>query len=99
MSNLRFSNAAVHNIALLLATDVEPQEIARSSHCHFKTVYRIKQDVDLFAEAWPAPLVVMCRPRRVTAQALEGLLDWLLDHPPAPPLLVPLPLLTELHLL
>jgi transposase len=80
MSKLRFSKAAVDNMALLLATDVEPREIARQFHCHFTTVYRIQQNVDLFGEARPAPLVVMGRPRKITAEALEGLLDWLLDN-------------------
>jgi DNA invertase Pin-like site-specific DNA recombinase len=50
MSNLRFPKAAFDNMALLLATEVEPREIARSFHCHFKTVYRIKENVDLFRE-------------------------------------------------
>jgi hypothetical protein len=62
MSHLRFSKAAFDNMALLLATDVELREIARSFHCHFETGYRIKQNVDLFREARSAPLVIMGKP-------------------------------------
>jgi hypothetical protein len=62
MSNLRFSKAAVENMALLLATKVEPREIARIYRCHAATVYRIKQNVELFKDPRPAPLVVIGRP-------------------------------------
>jgi transposase len=80
MSNLRFSRPAVENMALLLATNVEPREIAQTYRCHATTVYRIKQNVDLFGEARPAPVSVQGRPRKITAEALEGLLDWVLDN-------------------
>jgi hypothetical protein len=49
-------------MALLLATNVEPQEIAQTYHCHATTVYRIKQNVDIFGEARPAPVLVQSRP-------------------------------------
>jgi transposase len=80
MSNLRFSKAAANNMALLLASDVKPREIAQSYRCHAATVCRIKQNVDLFGEARPAPLAVSGRLRKITAEALEGLLDWVLDN-------------------
>jgi transposase len=80
MSNLRFSKAAVENMALLLASDVKPREIAQSYRCHATTVLRIKHNVDLFGEARPAPPGVIGRPRKITAEALEGLLDWVLDN-------------------
>jgi hypothetical protein len=38
-------------MALLLANDVEPREIAQSFYCHFITVYGIEQNIDLFREA------------------------------------------------
>jgi transposase len=80
MSNLRFSKAAADNMALLLASDVKPREIAQSYRCHAATVYRIKKNVDLFGEARPAPLAVTGRPRKITAEVLEGLLDWVLNN-------------------
>jgi hypothetical protein len=49
-------------MALLLATNVERQEIAQTYHCHTTTVYRIKQNVDIFGEARPAPVLVQSRP-------------------------------------
>jgi hypothetical protein len=70
MSKLHFSKAAVDNMALLLAIDVELHEIVRQFHCHFTTVYRIHQNVDLFREARPAPLVVIVRPRKITTEVL-----------------------------
>jgi transposase len=71
MSKLRFSR---------VAADAEPHEIARAFHCHYTTVYRIQKNVNLFGEAKPAPISVMGRPRKITPEALEGLLDWLLDN-------------------
>jgi DNA invertase Pin-like site-specific DNA recombinase len=62
MSKLRFSKTAIDEMALLLATNVHPREIARSFHCYFTTVYRIKQNVGLFREARPAPVSVISRP-------------------------------------
>jgi hypothetical protein len=49
-------------MALLLATNVEPQEIAQTYYYHATTVYRIKQNVDIFREARPAPVLVQSRP-------------------------------------
>jgi hypothetical protein len=49
-------------MALLLATNVEPQEIAQTYHCHATTVYSIKENVDLFGEARPAPVLVQSGP-------------------------------------
>lgn len=80
MSKLRLSKSAVDEMALLLATDVEPREIAHRFRCHAATVYRIQQNVDTFGEARPAPQTKMGRPRKITPAALEGLLDWLLDN-------------------
>jgi transposase len=80
MSSLRFSKAAADNMALMLATDVAPREIANSFYCHYSTVLQIRQNVANFGEARPAPLVVMGRPKKITAEALEGLVDWLLDN-------------------
>ena len=80
MSNLRFSKAAAENMALLLATDVDPKEIASIFRCHAATVYRIKQNVKLFGDPQPAPISVQGRPRKITAEALEGLLDWVLNN-------------------
>ena len=80
MSNLRFSKAAVENMALLLATDANPKEIASSFRCHAATVYRIKQNIELFGEARPAPISIQGRPRKITPEALEGLLDWVLEN-------------------
>ena len=80
MSNLRFSRAAVENMALLLATDIEPREIAQIYRCHASTVGRIKQNVAIFGDPRPAPVSIQGRPRKITAEALEGLLDWVLDN-------------------
>jgi transposase len=80
MGNLRFSRAAVENIALLLATDVEPREIAETYRCHASTISRIKQNVAIFGDPQPAPVSVQGRPRKITVEALEGLLDWVLEN-------------------
>jgi transposase len=66
MSKLRFSSEAVNQMALLLAADAEPREIARAFHCHYATVCRIQQNVNLFGEPRPAPISVMGRPRKIT---------------------------------
>jgi hypothetical protein len=80
MSNLRFSKAAADNMALLLASDIKAREIAQSYRCHAATVYWIKKNVDLFGEARPAPLAVTSRPWKITVEALEGLLNWVLNN-------------------
>jgi transposase len=80
ISKLRLSKPAVDEIALLLAADVEPQKIVHSFHCHAATVHRIKQNVDTFGETRLAPVSIMGRPRKITAEVLEGLLDWLLEN-------------------
>lgn len=73
MSKLRFSISAVKKMALFLAAHVEPRQIALSFHCHFTTVYRIKQNVTLIEETRSAPVSVMIeRPRKITAVALEA---------------------------
>ncbi len=80
MSKLRLSKANADEMALLLTTDVEPREIAHRFRCHCSTVYRIQQNIDTFGEARPAPVAQLGRPRKITPEALEGLLDWLLDN-------------------
>jgi hypothetical protein len=76
MSKLHFSKAAVDTMALQLATDIEPREIAQRFHCHFITVYRIQQNVYLFGESQSAPLIVIDRSQKITTEALEGLLEF-----------------------
>ena len=61
MSKLRFSKQAVEQMALLLLTDVEPQEIAQTFHFHFTTVYQIKQNINVFEETQPVMSVIMNR--------------------------------------
>ena len=80
MSKLRFLKSTVDEMGLLLDTGVEPREIARRFWCHFITVYRIQQNIDTFGEARPAPIAQIGRPRKITLEALKGLLDWLLDN-------------------
>ena len=80
MSKLRFSTAAVNQMALLLESDVPPHEIAHAFHCHYTTIYRVQQKIELSGEARPGAFGLMGRPRKITAEALEGLLDWLLDN-------------------
>jgi hypothetical protein len=80
MSYLRFSKAAADEIALMLAAGVASLAIATNFHCHFTTVYWIKQKVEMFEEAQPAPASLISRPRKTRLEAIEGLLDWLLDN-------------------
>jgi hypothetical protein len=46
-------------MALLLAADAEPYEIARPFHCHYTAVYYIQKNVNLFREARPALILVI----------------------------------------
>jgi transposase len=80
ISKLRLSKPAEDEIALLLAADVEPQKIVHSFHRHAATVYRIKQNVDMFGKTRLAPVSIIGRPRKITAEVLEGLLNWLLEN-------------------
>jgi transposase len=80
MTSLRFSKAAADDMAILLAANVSLREIADSFHCHYSTVYRIKDKIEEFGEARPTPASLIGRPKKITAEALEGLLDWLLDN-------------------
>ena len=67
-------------MALLLASDVPQHEIALSFHCHKATVCRVQQNIDQFGQASSPALVPMGRPRKISVEALEGLLDWLLEN-------------------
>ncbi|ERF68636.1 hypothetical protein EPUS_09515 [Endocarpon pusillum Z07020] len=80
MSKLRLSKSTADEMALLLAIDVKPQEIARRFRCHCSTVYRIQENINTFGEARPAPVAHLGPPRKITPEALEGLLDWLLEN-------------------
>ena len=80
MSSLHFSKAAADDMATLLAANVSPREIAARFHCHYSTVYRIKDKIEEFGEARPTPASLIGRPKKITAEALEGLLDRLLDN-------------------
>ena len=80
MTSLRFAKAAADDMAILLAANVSPRDIANSFYCYYSTVYRIKEKIEEFGEARPASASLMGRPKKITAAALEGLTDWLFDN-------------------
>jgi transposase len=80
MARGRLDQQSRDEIALLLATGVETREIARTFRCSSATVYRYGQNIQLFGQVLPEPVSAIGRPRKITYEARQGLIDWLLDN-------------------
>jgi transposase len=79
-STLRLDLSVHQAIGALLQAGASPAELARLYHCHPATVYRYRADLDLDGDVAPPPPSVQGRPRKITYEAREGMLDWLLEN-------------------
>ena len=73
------SAAARAEIATLLEIDSDPAEIARCYRVHYTTVARYRTNLQYFGQPLP-PQVAQGRPRKITMDAEEGLIDWLWEN-------------------
>jgi transposase len=79
-STLRLDLNVRQAIGALLEAGASPVELARLYRCHPATVYRYRANLDLYGDVAPPPPSVQGRPRKITHEAREGMLDWLLEN-------------------
>lgn len=76
----RIAQKTREEMALLMAAGASPQEVAKTYKCHQSQAYKYKQNDLLFGNPMPPPPSVQGRPRKMTPEAREGLVDWLLEN-------------------
>ena len=79
----KYSDSVRNTIETCLRAGVEPLQIASEVHVTHQWVYQLRQILDAFGTVSPPHLGVQGRPRKVTAEAEQGLLDFLNDNPSA----------------
>ena len=79
----KYSDSVRNIIETCLRAGVEPLQIASEVHVTHQWVYQLRQVLDAFDTVSPPHLGVQGRPRKVTAEAEQGLLDFLDDNPSA----------------
>jgi transposase len=79
-STLRLDLSVRNAIGTLLQAGSSPQELAQFYRCHPATVYRYRVNIELYGVVVPPPPSVQGRPRKITHEAREGMLDWLLEN-------------------
>ena len=76
----RLDQDAREEAALLLSCGVDPKEVARRFRCHESTVSRYGRNNLLFGSPLPPLVCALGRPRKITEEARQGLVDWLLEN-------------------
>lgn len=79
-STLRLDQSVRETIGQLIQAGAPIKAIAHGYHCHPSIVRRYRQNIELFDVVAPAPPSVQGRPRKITHEAQEGMLDWLLKN-------------------
>ena len=74
------TQAAREEIALLLTAGVGRKEIARRFHVHESTVSRYRQNNAIFGQPIAPRFAPLGRRQKVTVEAREGLINWLLKN-------------------
>jgi transposase len=80
MPGLRIARKSREEMALLVRAGASPAEIANTFHCHLSTAYNYRQNHRAFRDSLPGPVSVQGRPRKMTREMQEGLVDWLLEN-------------------
>jgi transposase len=80
MPGLRIAKKTREEMALLMASGATAKDVATAYKCHLSVAYSYKQNDLLFGDPLPPPLSVQGRPRKMTQEAKEGLIDWLLEN-------------------
>ena len=79
----KYSDSVRNTIETCLRTGVEPLQIASEVRVSHQWVYQLRQTLDAFDTVSPPHLGVQGRPRKITAEAKQDLLDFLDDNPSA----------------
>ena len=79
----KYSDSVRNTIETCLRAGVEPLQIASEVRVSHQWVYQLRQTLDAFDTVSPPHLGVQGRPRKITADAEQGLLDFLDDNPSA----------------
>ena len=79
----KYSDSVRNTIETYLRAGVEPLQIASEVRVSHQWVYQLRQTLDAFDTVSPPHLGVQGRPRKITAEAEQGLLDFLNDNPSA----------------
>ena len=79
----RYNDSVRNTIETCLRAGVEPLQIASEVRVSHQWVYQLRQTLNAFDTVSPPHLGVQGRPRKVTAEAEQDLLDFLDDNPSA----------------
>jgi transposase len=79
----KYSDSVRQTVETCLRAGVEPLQIASEVHVFNQWVYQLRQFFDAFGTVFPPHLGVQGRPRKVTADVEQGLLDFFDDNPSA----------------
>jgi hypothetical protein len=77
----KYSDSVRNTIETCLRAGVEPLQIASEVRVSHQWVYQLRQTLDAFDTVSPPRLGVQGHPRKITAEAEEGLLDFLNNNP------------------
>ena len=77
----KYSDSVRNTIETCLRAGVEPLQIASEVRVSHQWVYQLRQTLDAFDTVSPPHLGVQGRPRKITVEAEQGLLDFLDDNP------------------
>src|SRR6266480_2605531 len=77
----KYSDSVRNTIETCLRTGVEPLQIASEVRVSHQSVYQLRQTLDAFDTVSPFHLGVQGRPRKITVEAEQSLLDFLDDNP------------------
>jgi hypothetical protein len=74
---LKYAESVRQTVEACLCTGVEVTQIAQEVHVSHQWVSFLRQNLDAFDTVSPPPLSVQGRPRKITHDAEEGILDFL----------------------
>src|SRR5213082_417237 len=79
----KYSYSVRNTIETCLRAGVEPLQIASEVRVSHQWVYQLRQTLNAFDTVSPPHLGVQGRPRKITTEAKQDLLDFLDDNPSA----------------
>jgi transposase len=79
----KYAQSVRETVESCLRAGVDVQQIAEEVHVSHQWVYFLRQNLDAFDTVSPPPLSVQGRPRKITKEAEEGILDFIEQNPTA----------------
>jgi hypothetical protein len=82
-SHPKYADSVRQTVETCLRAGVNVVQIAKEVHISHQWVSSLRQNLDAFDTVSPPPLSVQGRPRKITHDAEEGILDFLKQNPTA----------------